>query len=477
MKAEVSDRVAINDSQLMNVFARMKELRTVKYWVFNNRREAENHLKGALSTYKVVLEGSTEEEVKTLEYGEGLPVIDEAVWDLSLNEFSEPIRIDGDYYVVKLDGIHAHPKYANQNFSYWRMSVEKRVRSRLEKEVLIKFLSGVMSDKSFTIEKRVYGRLMDILSELMVVPDSTKSLQNIKMEESPPSSLQQYLDEPVVRFENGHVWSVRELWWKLYFSPYPINFRSRSHLDSGFGVLLRKLAVLDAVAQYGFNEGYTESEDVQHQLRMWTRYLQSQSIIASIYTSIVIDSTEVNDYYWNHHDSFLLPETRRISEKLFDSRISAVEYIDRMPTNNDGKFHNADGVTQKLVNRDSYGEVGIQVFHIKFGEVGGPIKIDTDKYSVFILLEILSPEYSTIKTAYKDIEGIIMENRVNQIISQLIISKTSGLEMEVDREKIMSIMQIPGAFLVKKSHFPNRFVVPQTRTFPHLSGWFEGLLE
>ena len=162
---------------------------------------------------------------------------------------------------------------------------------------------------------------------------------------------------------------------------------------------------------------------------------------------------------------------------MFNSRISAEEYIDRMSTNIDVESLNANGFEQKLVNRDSYGEVGIQAFLIKVGEIAGPVEIDTDKYSVFILLEIMPAKYSPIQKVYNDIEVIIKTTSVNQIISNLIIANTPQIKVQIDRDIIETLNQIPGAVLVKKSHFPNRFVVPQTRIFPHLSRWFEGLLE
>ena len=57
MKAEVSDRVNIDESQLLDVFSRMGEVRTVKYWVFGDRIAAENYLTAALPAYRLVLGG------------------------------------------------------------------------------------------------------------------------------------------------------------------------------------------------------------------------------------------------------------------------------------------------------------------------------------------------------------------------------------------------------------------------------------
>lgn len=476
LEAEISDQVIINDEELMDYYNKIRELRTVEFWTFSSSDSAEYYFNNKVNepTYSKISNNNSDE--KSLEYGESLPAVENSIWPLGISEVSKPIKVDDLYYVFQLKKIDNHPKYGQQPYGYWKDNISKRLKRKKENIVLNNLLVEVLKDKTFRIEKTIYDPLIDILSDYLVVVDSLTRNKSLSLE-NVPIGLEMFLDQPVVLFMNGQSWTTRELMMKLYFSPYPINFKSDKHLRSGFGQLIRKLVLLDAVAEYGINRNYSSNNNVLSQVSMWENHIKAQKFYSDTFNSIQIDSSEIIKEYSLNKKNYMVPETRRIRETTFDSMSVANEYVSSLKNKILYQNYPTEKSSIVLVNQYSYGEVGKLTFQLDIGQIGGPILNGDNHFSVIELMDVLPSEYIPVDTVFSSIEVSIKEKKVSALIKEIVENHSSSLRIQISSDKLKSIKSIPGNFLVKKSHFPNRFVVPQTRKFPELTLWYQLLSE
>lgn len=472
LENEISDQVIINEEELRDYYNKIRELRTVEFWTFSSSDSAQIYFNNKVNetTYSKISYYNSDE--KSLEYGESVPAVENSIWPLGISEISKPIKVDDLYYIFQLIKIDKHPKYGQQPYGYWKESISKKLKRKKENLILNNFLVQILKDKTFRIEKRIYDPLIDILSDYLVVVDSLARYKALSLD-NVPIGLEMYLDQPVVLFKNGQSWTTRELMMKLYFSPYPINFKSDKHLRSGFGQLIRKLVLLDAVAEYGINRNYSSDNNVVSQVSMWENHIKAQKFYSDIFNSIQIDSSEIMKEYSLNKKNYKVPETRRIRETTFDSMSVANEYVSSLKNKILYESYPAVKSSIVLVNRYSYGEVGKLTFQLDIGQIRGPIPSGDNRYSVIELMDVLPSEYIPIDTVFSSIEVSIKEKRVNALIKEIVEKNSSTLRIQIYSDKLKLIKSIPGNLLVKKSHFPNRFVVPQTRKFPELTLWYQ----
>ena len=476
LEAEISDQVIINDEELIDYYNKIRELRTVEFRTFSSFDSAEYYFNNKVNeaTYSKISNNNSDE--KSLEYGESLPAVENSIWPLGISEVSKPIKVDDLYYVFQLKKIDNHPKYGQQPYGYWKDSISKRLKRKKENIVLNNLLVEVLKDKTFRIEKTIFDPLIDILSDYLVVVDSLTRNKSLSLE-NVPIGLEMFLDQPVVLFMNGQSWTTRELMMKLYFSPYPINFKSDKHLRSGFGQLIRKLVLLDAVAEYGINRNYSSNNNVLSQVSMWENHIKAQKFYSDTFNSIQIDSSEIIKEYSLNKKNYMVPETRRIRETTFDSMNVANAYVSSLKNKILYQNYPTEKSSIVLVNQYSYGEVGKLTFQLDIGQIGGPILNGDNHFSVIELMDVLPSEYIPVDTVFSSIEVSIKEKKVSALIKEIVENHSSSLRIQISSDKLKSIKSIPGNFLVKKSHFPNRFVVPQTRKFPELTLWYQLLSE
>ena len=460
----------------MDYYNKIRELRTVEFRTFSSFDSAEYYFNNKVNepTYSKISNNNSDE--KSLEYGESLPAVENSIWPLGISEVSKPIKVDDLYYVFQLKKIDNHPKYGQQPYGYWKDSISKRLKRKKENIVLNNLLVEVLKDKTFRIEKTIYDPLIDILSDYLVVVDSLTRNKSLSLE-NVPIGLEMFLDQPVVLFMNGQSWTTRELMMKLYFSPYPINFKSDKHLRSGFGQLIRKLVLLDAVAEYGINRNYSSNNNVLSQVSMWENHIKAQKFYSDTFNSIQIDSSEIIKEYSLNKKNYMVPETRRIRETTFDSMNVANAYVSSLKNKILYQNYPTEKSSIVLVNQYSYGEIGKLTFQLDIGQIGGPIPSGDNHFSVIELMDVLPSEYIPVDTVFSSIEVSIKEKKVSALIKEIVENHSSSLRIQISSDKLKSIKSIPGNFLVKKSHFPNRFVVPQTRKFPELTLWYQLLSE
>lgn len=494
MDQEVVSKTPVSEKALRDAFQRFRQQRTVDFAVFSDSSSAASARRaiehGQSFAQATVIEPNGQVERKTLEYAEALPVVEDAVYGLHPGEVSRVISVDMKYYLFRLVSVQSHPTYANGSFSHWRPALERRVKSRLVDRKLNQALSVILRDKSYEINKGLYDYVADAMARRLPFHNPemlrTPELINRELAQLPPG-IEGRLADPFVHFSDGTVWSVGDVWSKLRYGPYLLNYRSEQELKAGLKDVLRNMVVFETVVERGYRQGLEKTPHVKKEARMWHDDLLSRLFQAKIEDTIQVRDEEMIRWYNAHRRDFLRPEMREIQEIVLEDRSLAELLIDSLKNGAEmtelARYYpsrgglSLDSTGIHWIVKDSRGELGHIVFYLKPGDLYGPIAIDSTRFAIIRLLKIQSETPRPFAEVKEQIHFRIKEKKTSDILNTLLEQRASDYSVSVHQDVLSGIDVLEGGLMVRKSHFPNRFAVPLATPFASDAHWFQRILD
>jgi len=292
MTSEIREKVFVTTNELINAYNIFREQREVEYWTAQTLREANSLIEDILNSKSVKYKS----ESKLLEYGESLEEIEEAVYNLKTGEISKPILVDSIYYIFKLTKQIPHPGYSGYDLSYWKESIEKRIRERKEKNLLDNKLSSLMLGKDFTVNRDSYNFLYEQLVPIIYGNNNIKTeapeiIQNeIGLKETGGEN---DFNQSLIQFNDGSVWTVEEFWKMLSVSPYPLNYKNPADLRIGLMDVIKKTVLLISVVDDAVKKNYYESKYSKAESQMWRTNILASALMEKYRGEININEEEI----------------------------------------------------------------------------------------------------------------------------------------------------------------------------------------
>jgi hypothetical protein len=284
IKNHITDRIKIDDRELRQAYPRFVEQRVVDFAVFRDSASAktvERRIRGGERLSSMMgLDGSPVGQVKEFEYGEAVRSVEDAIYGLRENEATTIIPVDGKYYIFQLKTARSHPVYSKQDFAYWRLAIEKRLRKRKELDRFGVLMNSLMANKRFRVNKGVYDYVLNEIAkripfgndDLLRIPEAVN-----REFAAPPEDLQTHFHDTFLQFDTGARWTIGDLWENLCYGPYLLNYRSQDELKNDFSHLLRTMVLINAVVEEGYKERLDSTPYVRREGRMWTDDLLSKA--------------------------------------------------------------------------------------------------------------------------------------------------------------------------------------------------------
>jgi parvulin-like peptidyl-prolyl isomerase len=482
MDSEVRSQVNVSEKDLVSDYKRFKERRSVAYWIVPNLAEAtalqRNVAKGIASSEKA--------QFKEIEYGESLQSVEDAVYQLKDGGVAPPVLVDGSYYVFQLLKRLPHPEHAKYDFTFWKRSVEKKVRARKEMALLQTRLAALMKGKEYSVRRDVYDLLVRQLSSVIF---DKESLRN----ESPELIQQEigtlevagrgFFDQPLIAFSDGNAWTAGEFWKKLSVCPYPLNYKSPEGLRNGLLDVVRNIILLESVVEDGKKKRYSDSTHVRSQSQMWSGNLVAQALVTDFRKSISVDESELIRYYNSTKDSHLKPEQRRVIPVILRTKALAEELHERIKVGADiislAEQHSISKLNLDQENpgvyltRESWGEIGTVAYRLKVGEVSEPFRSSDTTYAIVKLLEVKPAAPYPFDEVRNGLYVVLQDRQLQQKLEELLLRVVKQYDIKVDRAALSKVKYFGGNLAVKKSHFPLRNAVPDFRLFDPKAKWYQ----
>ncbi|HEX2982150.1 MAG TPA: SurA N-terminal domain-containing protein, partial [Ignavibacteriales bacterium] len=308
MDEEIRNKVKYSEKELQDMYAKMREIRTVEYWTFKTENEASEFKRIAEKDTSILMPPQT----KDLICGEALEDVENAVYKLKKGELTSPLFVENSYYVFRLKSVAPHPEYSKRNYVYWISEAETYVKNRKEKDLLNSALLVLMRGKEFTIDTKAYDYIHSKLYPIVYG-------SNNQLRFSSPEMIQLDLineennndinidNRTVVRFKNGEEWKVKDLWKKISVSPYPLNFKNPEDLKPGLLDVIRRIIIVESIAGNAEQLGLGNSPYVRSETEMWSKNLSASYFIKNYSSSLAITDEEIAALYDTVKYNFIKP--------------------------------------------------------------------------------------------------------------------------------------------------------------------------
>jgi|GEM_PF-1511128 len=485
MKSEVTSKIKISPEEIQQGYNRLKEVRDVEYWAFPNLKDAGLIREEILKN----IQHEIKPQQKRLEYGMAEENVEDTVYGLKVGQVSSPVKVDSLFYVFKLDGIEKDPRYAKEDVGYYSSIIMERIKAKKDLYLMSDKLNVLMKNKGYGIETVPYRLLLSKLDPIIFnskLPKAGKAdliqqelyTKNLKRDESD--------NEPLIIFKDGRIWSVREAWERLAVSPYPLNFDSPKDLEYGLPEVIKKIILLDAIANDAEKKGFDKSYYVQYQTQMWTNNFLAQVLLKRFVDSHPASAKELFTYYNSTKNNYVIPERRKIipivvrdknlADKIF-SQIKAggdfVALAKQYSINQLDLYKKDPGI---YITPNSWGDAGKYVFKLKPGQVLSPAKVDENSYAVIKLVGVKNSEPASYDQVHDQVLSGFQDNELQNYVSKFLLKVVKNYKVKINREILGEVQYFGGSMDVKKTHFPLRNAVPGLLLLNHNARWYQEAL-
>lgn len=490
MEKEVAEKVRYTNAEVVQAYRRFVEQRVVAFLVFLDSSSASltqaQLRKGGDIDQCKTSDGTPLAQTKTIEYGESLQQVEDQIYLLKPNQISNVIFADGKYYIFKLKRIEPHPTHSKQNFLYWKPSVEKRLKARKELICFSEAADRIMASKQFIIDRSLYEFVLNEVAkripfgkkEFLELPEAANREFAIV-----PDDVHKHFNEPLLRFRNKEVWTIGDLWEKLRLGPYLLNYRSKEDLTNGFSHLIRTMVVFETVVENGRARGWDHDEYVQEQTRMWSDDLLSKLYQHSLLDTMNVNDEEVFENYQKNKDRYLQPETRRVLELLVSDRKLAEKLVTQIQAGEDMQnlvrrysirsTREQDAAQGVLLTKNTWGKIGEVVFSLPVGGLYGPIDLDSNRFSIVRLQEIINNGHRPFEDVRREVKEEILKQKSREQTERILKENSGKYSIKINKNALKDVEALKSTMVVRKSHFPNRFAVPLTTPTDHQASWFQ----
>jgi parvulin-like peptidyl-prolyl isomerase len=499
---EVGSKVQVSEEELREAYFKSKQELEIEYLTFDDEKQAQ-------AAYEQISLGKDFEQVarellafggdgitavpkKTIKWGQADPRLEDVAFQLQPGQVSQPVTIDGVSLLLHLVNRKTDIFTTEEDFNYWRPSLEKRLRRRKKEAMFKGFLAEVMGDTKLRVSGQAFAA---VVKELERAADLNERWAKAKGNKPQPvdqgdvelasEQLEDLLDRPFAQFSDGRQWTVREFLQKLRVGPYPLNYRSRRDFVASLREVIGRMAEIERLAQEGRQRGLDRSQYVRRELAMWRDSIVAQTLRKRLMDTVQVAPEEVQAYYQQHRHKYGTPERVKVQEilvydrNLADSLVSLIRagadmgqlarrFSKRTATASKG------GVSPYLV-RNAWGKLGEVAFQAKVGELVGPVEVAKNHWSIFRVLEHTPENFRPLDQVRKQVEEDALKDKRQRVLESFLVDAVKQYRLEVNRAALDSARVIDANMWVLKTHFPGRTIAPNVFPLDPLMRWRQAL--
>lgn len=499
---EVTQKIKIPESEIRKGFIRSKQELKLRFFKVTSQDEAElagEQLTAGEAFDKVaatwLFHNSAHTDsvpYKILKWGEAMSAVEDSVFNLKQNEFTGPIKVEKEYYFFKLVDKKSEAFLTENDYNYWRPSIEKRIRRQLRSKMFSELIGKIMQDKKVVVPRKKFEFLVKALEDILDIQEEDNSKPNVQKSQqlikndygNIRSELKDYFNEPFANFSDGSVWTVGDFLEKLKVGPYPLKYENKRQFRASLRHAIRFMIELEQLAEEGEKRGLGNSAFVQEETRMW----QDSFLAGVMRQKIILDcerptAEDYKNFYQENPKKYMRPELINIQEILVDDEVLAQELMKQIKA---GK--NVAALARKYSKRElsahkggisgyfkpeAFGKVGAVALQTSIGELAGPVKTEKNQYSIFKLIDKKARQ----PRPYEDVKGEVQQEYLKQYIdeqmSAFLCGQSSNYDIQIDKtalDTLKVIDQGTGLFVLKQ-HFPGRSAVPLVQPADLQTDW------
>jgi parvulin-like peptidyl-prolyl isomerase len=393
---------------------------------------------------------------RNLTVPELLAVID----TLRPGEVAPPIATQYGYYIVKLERSHTNPLITESQFLSRKESLEKNIRTRLEKPYARRYADEVVGER----ELEVFGaglRLVAVefdrvLERKRVLNSSEQQLimfDDLDFDEI-LLALRTHLDKPVMRV-SSEILDIKEILDRLRLFGVWLQKDPDIPLLPQLRGILEDLAVDEILAKEALSRNYLELPEVRSELAMWRSNFTSELYKRDLLQNLEVSDDELFRAYEEHKERFRRPPLVKVREILVATQAEAHNILMQLDSGRDfgelARLHSRRTWAAEQ-NGDLgffpatlYGNIGRVAAAMDIGERYGPIPVQ-EGFSVIELLDKREPD-SDLNQPFEEVaeslNEVLLQEKQSSVLDMHINNLLDKYTFSIDYNALESVDVTP----------------------------------
>jgi len=281
--AEIFSNIKISEEELKEAYFQSKEKRIVNFAKFRKQEEARrfsNHLKAG-QNFKEALHAIGRAKafvpVDTIEFGSGLPHVENNVFALKPGEAGPPVKEGRWYFVFQLSSIKKDLFTAEDDFYNTRSKLEKRLRRKKAILSYETYQKEKLPPYVYKLNAQVFKALaIELDKSLFDHPSPFQLKENTDTVSMVPKIKNQNLkNQTAVTFADGSRWSAEQLLQKMIRSSYFLEVKNRGGFRKSLIVSAKHVLDDEVILKRSQALGLDKTDEVKAQTHLWNDYLLS----------------------------------------------------------------------------------------------------------------------------------------------------------------------------------------------------------
>jgi peptidyl-prolyl cis-trans isomerase C len=348
----------------------------------------------------------------TLRRGSLSPQVEKAVSDLKLGEFSDVLKIQNKYYIIKVISRKEAPDEELESF---RASIEKNIRKQKEKERSDEYMKYLREQQGIKVDQ-----------ELLAV---------IKLDVGNEEIEKLSKDGRTLTEVNGSLLTVGDL--VALAKPYPKKSKEE---------ILNEWIDRKAVDHEALNRHYELNPDLKNMVYRYRNQLLKNTFIKRVVIpQITISDKTLEEYYSTHQKSFIKPASFKIQQITVKTMDDAQDILNSLQKGADfswlAKNRSINSAAPEgeyigwLTKAEMPDPVKKIIETLKPGDVSPVLKLDS-LYGIIQLLDSKEDEVEEFDNVKNAVYRMAFEEQVNSLLNNYIFLLKKDADITMNDEAI-----------------------------------------
>jgi len=302
-KLEIESKVKITEEEIARDVKKVYEKRIMKFLFSKERSEIdmlyEKLIFGVLIDSLLIGRAEENEQIDGIPvvYGQMEAKLEDKLFTLSINQFTEPIFMREGWVIYYLKGIESVPMPEDNRERAIQKRVEDVIFARKAEGYYNEFFNANVKGKRVTSDKYLFRKLVDEIFTLMLEKDkklfnkhenkyqldaySVKTIRNTFSNNELLSDFIKFNSSPV---------SLGGYLTHLELNGFNLEKVSKEAINSALNKNVKAFIFEEILVREGYQRGLQNSKEIREELRIWR-----QSFLASYYRHSYLDSINTND--------------------------------------------------------------------------------------------------------------------------------------------------------------------------------------
>lgn len=429
-RSEIRGKVSFSDREFSEALERQRTALTVDFLYAEDSISAHN-LRNLLQTgipFDTLIKSSPYAEVQsvpeTVVYGQMSVAVENVLYSLSVNEFSDPVPTPEGWYIFRVKDRRMQIKSGpgrddNPDF----IQAEKVLRARKEQALYRAFIEKIFGNLRVDVPSATLKNLSSHIYAFV-----NKNAQEIEGEEYSltPSNLDEIFASippdslllPAITI-NGQVYTYGKFVRLFFFYGIKLHTTALNGIFQEIKALVRNLVEWETLAAEGKKRGYHHHREILDEVTRFRDNLLFQYNRARFFESTSVSDDEVKEMYNRRYKSKKYPEAVNIQEILVNSLENVQHVLTALSAGKDfGTV--AEEFNIRKSTREKRGEYGYaplflypafqnEIEKMNIGDIAGPIKLPEG----FSIIKLLGRKSERIELPSKKFDDVKNELRAS----------------------------------------------------------------